>query len=147
MKVILFDNVKGLGRQGDLVNVSEGYFRNLLKPKNLAEEATPAALKRYEKMKKKALEVAELKLQEAKDVAEKMANTKFVIKAKAGESDKLFGAVTSADVAKCLEENGYAVDKKLIDIPNPIKTLGGHHIRVKLHSEVNAEVVITVEKL
>lgn len=147
MKVILFDNIKGLGRQGDLVNVSEGYFRNMLKPKNLAEEATPAALRKYEKMKKKAFEVAELKLQEAKDVAEKMKNSKFVVKAKAGDSDKLFGAVTSADVAKCLEENGYAVDKKLIDIPNAIKTLGGHHVHIKVHSEVTAEVVITVVKI
>lgn len=144
MKVILFDHVKGVGRQGDLVNVSEGYFRNFLKPKNLAEEATPAALKRYEKMQKKAVELAAQKVADAQELADKIKDIQFTVKAKAGSGDKLFGAVTTTDIAKALEDGGFTIDKKAIDTPEAIKTLGLHKAYLKIHTEVTAEITINV---
>lgn len=147
MEVILFDNVKGLGRQGEKVKVSEGYFRNFLLPKKLAEEATPAALKRYEKMQKKAIELAALKLSEAQDFKKTLEEKSFEVKAKAGAGEKLFGAITNADVHKALEENGFSIDKKHIEIPEPIKTLGSHRATLKIHPEVVAEITIKVERI
>jgi len=144
MEVILFDNVKGLGRQGDLVKVSEGYFRNFLKPKNLAEEATPAAMKRYEKMKKKAIELAAQKVADARELEARIKDIEFVVEAKAGSGEKLFGAVTSADIAKVLEAKGFSIDKKAIEIPEPIKTVGLHKAHLKIHTEVTAEITIKV---
>lgn len=146
MEVILFDNVKGLGRQGDKVKVSEGYFRNFLKPKNLAEEATPAALNRYNKMKKKALEMAAQQVAEARELEAKIKGVEFIVPAKAGTGEKLFGAVTSADIAKAMEAQGFNADKKQIDLPEPIKTLGEHKVHLKIHSEVTAEITIKVER-
>jgi len=146
MEVILFDNVKGLGRQGEKVKVSEGYFRNFLKPQNLAEEATPAALKRYEKMKKKALEMAAAKVAEARELEAKIKDIEFVVPGKAGSGDKLFGAITSADIVKAMDAQGYAADKKQIDLPEPIKTLGIHKAHLKIHPEVTAEITIKVER-
>ncbi len=146
MEVILFDNVKGLGRQGDKVKVSEGYYRNFLKPKNLAEEATPAALKRYEKMKKKALEMAAHQVAEAKELEAKIKDVEFVVPAKAGTGEKLFGAVTSADIAKAMEAQGFSADKKQIDLPEPIKSLGIHKAALKIHPEVTAEITVKVER-
>jgi large subunit ribosomal protein L9 len=147
MEVILYDHVKGLGRQGDLVKVSEGYFRNFLKPKKLAEEATPAALKRYETMKKKAVELATQKAGEAKELAARLASVTVTMKAKAGTGDKLFGAVTNADIAKALESQGFIIDKKQIETPEPIKTLGPHEVSLKIHPEVTAKIKLNVERI
>lgn len=146
MEVILFDNVKGLGRQGEKVKVSEGYFRNFLKPKNLAEEATPAALKRYDKMKKKAVEMAALQVAEARELEAKIKDVQFVVPGKAGTGDKLFGAITTADIAKAMEAQGFTADKKQIDLPEPIKSLGEHKAHLKIHPEVVAEITIKVER-
>lgn len=147
MEVILYDHVKGLGRQGDLVKVSDGYFRNYLKPNKLAEEATPAALKRYETMKKKAVELAAQKVGEAKELAGRLANVTINLKAKAGTGDKLFGAVTNADIAKALEAQGFTIDKKQIETNEHIKTLGMHEVTLKIHPEVAAKVKLNVERL
>jgi large subunit ribosomal protein L9 len=144
MEVILFDNVKGLGRQGDLVKVSEGYFRNFLKPQNLAAEATPAALKQYEKMKKKAVELAAAKSADAKELAAKLSAANVTVKAKAGAGDKLFGAVTTQEIAKALEAAGFVVDKKQIETAEPIKSLGEHAVSVKIHSEVSGKFKLKV---
>lgn len=147
MEVILFDNVKGLGRQGDLVKVAEGHYRNFLLPRKLAEEATPEALKRYQNMKKKAVELAAHKTGEAKELAAKLEAKPIVIKAKAGTGEKLFGAVTNQDVATALAAAGFQVDKKQIDIPEPIKSVGEHLATVKIHPEVVGKVKLLVERL
>ncbi len=146
MEVILFDDVKGLGRQGDLVKVSDGHFRNFLKPKNLAEEASPAALQRYEKMKKKVIELAAQKVSEAKELESRLTSVIVKLKAKAGDRDKLFGAVTSQDIVKAMEEHGYTIDKKQIEMPDPIKTLGEHTAKLRIHPEVVASLKLLVEK-
>ncbi len=146
MEVILFADVKGLGRQGDRVKVSEGYFRNFLKPRGLADEATPANIKRFEKMKQKQLELAAAKVAEARDLAKRIENLVVTIKAKAGESDRLFGSVTAADIAETLAQQGYLIDKKNIEIEEPIKKLGTHSITLRLHPEVHAKVRLVVER-
>jgi len=146
MEVILFENVKGLGRQGDKVKVSEGYFRNYLKPRGLAEEATPANLKRFEKMKQKQLELAAEKLSEARELAKRIQDLVVVVKAKAGDSDRLFGSVTAQDIASALEQQGYLIDKKHIELEEPLKKLGDYQVHLRLHPEVKAKVKVVVER-
>jgi large subunit ribosomal protein L9 len=146
MEVILFENVKGLGRQGDKVKVSEGYFRNYLKPRGLAEEATPANLKRFEKMKQKQLELAAEKLSEARELAKRIQDLVVVVKAKAGDSDRLFGSVTAQDIASALEQQGYLIDKKHIELEEPLKKLGNYQVHLRLHPEVKAKVKVVVER-
>ena len=146
MEVILFKDVKGLGRQGDRVKVSEGYFRNFLKPRGLADEATPANIKKYEKVKHKQLELAAAKVAEARDLARRIENLTVTIKAKAGESDRLFGSVTAQEIAEALAQQGYLIDKKNIGIAEPIKKLGEHTVVLKLHTEVRAKVRLIVER-
>ena len=106
MEVILFDTVKGVGIQGEIVKVSEGYFRNFLKPKGLADVATPAVIQRYERSKKKALELAAERAAEAKELARKLADVVVTVKAKAGEGEKLFGSVTTPEIAEALNSQG-----------------------------------------
>ncbi|MCX7626553.1 MAG: 50S ribosomal protein L9 [Candidatus Sumerlaeaceae bacterium] len=146
MEVILFADVKGLGRQGDRVKVSEGYFRNYLKPRGLADEATPANVKRFEKMKQKQLELAAQKVAEARDLAKRIQDLVIVVKAKAGESEKLFGSVGAADIAEALKQQGYLIDKKNIELEEPIKKLGVHTVSLRLHPEVHARVKVKVER-
>ncbi len=146
MEVILFADVKGLGRQGDRVKVSEGYFRNFLKPRGLADEATPANIKRFEKMKQKQLELAAQKVAEARDLAKRIQDLVVTVKAKAGESEKLFGSVGPADIAEALKAQGYLIDKKNIELDEPIKKLGPHEIALRLHPEVRAKVKVVVER-
>jgi large subunit ribosomal protein L9 len=147
MEVILFDDVKGLGRHGEVVKVSEGYFRNFLKPKGLADVATPAARKRYEAMKKKAVQLAAEKLADARDLAKKLADVSVTVKAKAGEGEKLFGSITTQEIADALKAEGYIVDKKQIEHDEHIKTLGPHKVRIRLHTEVHGEFTLQVERL
>src|SRR3569833_146879 len=136
MEVVLFDNVKNLGRQGEIVKVAEGYFRNFLKPQNLADVATPAVMKRYEKMKKKQQELSAQKADEARALAKQLEGLTVTIKSKAGESDKLFGSVTQQDIADALTASGFTVDKKQIETDEPIKTLGEHTASIRIHPEV-----------
>jgi large subunit ribosomal protein L9 len=146
MEVILFENVKGLGYQGDRVKVSEGYFRNFLKPRGLAAEATPANIQRFEKMKQRKLELAAAKAAEAREIAKRIENLTVTIKAKAGESDRLFGSVTTQDVAEALAQAGYTIDRKHIEIDEPIKKLGVHTVTLRLHPEVVSKLKVIVER-
>lgn len=146
MEVILFDNVKGLGRQGDRVKVSEGYFRNFLKPRGLADEATPANIKRFEQMKKKQIELAAAKAAEARQLAQRIQNLVVTIQAKAGESERLFGSITAQDIAEALARQGYQIDKKNIVLDEPIKKLGSYAVGLKLHPEVQTDVKVVVER-
>jgi large subunit ribosomal protein L9 len=146
MDVILFDNVKNLGRQGEIVKVSEGYFRNFLKPKKLAEEATPAAVKRVEQMKKRELELAAEREAEARELAGKLENVTITVKSKAGDSDKLFGSITPQDIADAMKQQGYAVDRKNIILPEPVKKLGSYTIGIRIHPEVEGKVKLLVER-
>ena len=146
MKIILCQTIDRLGRAGDCVNVKEGYARNYLFPKNLAKEATPGNIKSLESLKKKQAIEDENKLKDARALAEKIAALSITISAKAGEEEKLFGAVTSDMVSKALEPEGVSIDKKDIVIDDPIKKLGVYQIGVKLHPEVKATLRIWIVK-
>jgi large subunit ribosomal protein L9 len=147
MEVILFDDVKGLGRQGDVVKVAEGYFRNFIRPKGLGDEATPVNMKRYESMKKKQVELAAERLSEARDLAKKLEAVRVTVKAKAGEGDKLFGSVTQQDIAEALATQGFTVDKRHIEVGEHIKRLGEFPIYIQIHPEVKGQFTLVVERL
>ncbi len=144
MEVILQKDVKKLGNQGDVVNVSDGYARNYLIPKGLAVEATSGKKKQI-KQKERAQERKEnQKTSEAKKMAQKMEAEKFVLSVKAGEKGRLFGSVTTMDIAEAVNKKGYDIDKRKIDLDENIKSLGTHKVSVKIYKDVTASLKIQV---
>ena len=144
MKVILKDDVKSLGHMGEVVNVSDGYARNFLIPKKLAVEAITANIKEFEHHKKIIGDKAAKIKDASKSIADKLAALTVTIKAKAGEEDKLFGSVTSMDIAQALAAEGFDIDKKKIQIDEPIKRVGEYAVQVRLHADVAATVNVHV---
>ena len=152
MKVILTDEIRGLGTRGDIVTVKDGYARNFLIPKNLAREATPGNLKSIEQEKKKWALLAKEEQGAAEKAAQAVQGMKIVVQKRTGENGQLFGSVTANEIADALEAKGVHVEKRRIELAHPIKSLGVHEVDVRLHREVTAhlqvEVVpIGVEKL
>ncbi|NLN07505.1 MAG: 50S ribosomal protein L9 [Firmicutes bacterium] len=145
MKVILLSDVKALGKKGDIKDVAEGYARNYLLPKGLAMEATDGRLKEYQRKKQQDMEKAAQKLAAAKKTAEKMAGLQIEMPVRVGEGGRLFGSVTSADLAAALQEKGFTVDKRKLELPETIKSTGVYPVRVKLHPEVEVtlELIVT----
>ncbi len=144
MKVFLKEEVKNLGKIGDVVNVSEGYARNFLLPKKFAVEANPKNLKEFEHNKRIIQERAAKINDASKATADKLSALTLKIRAKAGEEEKLFGSVTTMDIAEAFKAEGFEVDKKKILLTEPIKRLGEYTVEVKIHSEVNATVKVQV---
>ncbi|MBR2472002.1 MAG: 50S ribosomal protein L9 [Clostridia bacterium] len=146
MKVILNQDVKGQGKKGDMINVSDGYARNFLLPKGLATEATKSAIN---EMKGKADAKAyreEKELEAAKELAAKIESVSVVIESKSGDNGKLFGSITSGDVADALKMQGHiVVDKKKIVLHDPIKSVGEYSLPVKVHAGVSATLKVTVK--
>ncbi len=144
MKVILTEEIRGLGTRGDVVNVKEGYARNYLLPKNLAREATPGNLKSVEQERKKWALLAS----QEKDVAQKAATSvqgmKITVQKRVGENGQLFGSVTANEIADALEAKGIDVDKRRIELAHAIKSLGVHDVDVRLHREVTAHIQVEV---
>lgn len=139
MKVILLQDVKGSGKAGDVVKVSDGYARNLLIPKGFAIEANDKNMKALKK--KKAEEEAQYQADKAAalEVKVQIEAKEFVIKTKGGENGKLFGSITSADIAEAVkEQSGADIDKKKIQLDSPIKQVGDFEVPVKLFHEVSA---------
>ncbi len=146
MKVILVEDVEKLGVLGDVVEVARGYARNYLFPRALAIEANDTNMKALEVRKRKR-EKQEAKLrEEMKEAAEKINGLSPTIVMQAGEEDKLFGTVTTEQVAEAFSLEGITLDKKQIEIPEPIKKLGVYQINVKLHPEITASPKIWVVK-
>jgi large subunit ribosomal protein L9 len=147
MQVILEKDFDELGLEGDLVNVADGYARNFLIPKQIALKATPGNLKSFE-LKKKKIEVKRLR---AKEEAEKLAATlegvNLVFNQKAGDEGKLYGSVTSMDIAAALEKKGIVIDRKKIVIEKPIKSLGEYNILIKVYPTVTSTVKVEVRSL
>ena len=144
MKVFLKEDVKNLGKMGDVVNVAEGYARNFLLPKKFAVEANTKNLKEFEHNKRLIQEKA-VKIKDAsKALAERLSALTLKIKAKAGEEEKLFGSVTTMDISEAFKAEGFEVDKKKIVLGEPIKRLGEYTVEVKVHSDVNATVKVQV---
>ena len=146
MKVILTKEIDRLGKAGDCVNVKDGFARNYLFPKNMAKEATPGNIKTLESLKKKQALEDTNKLNEAKALADKIQNLSITISAKAGEEEKLFGAVTTEMISKALEAEGISIDKKDIVVDEPIKKLGVYQVGVKVHPELKASLRIWIVK-
>ncbi|HEY8341856.1 MAG TPA: 50S ribosomal protein L9 [Calditerricola sp.] len=144
MKVIFLKDVKGQGKKGEVKNVSDGYARNYLIPRGLAVEATESNLKTLEAQKRSEAKRKAQELAEAKALAEKLEKTTVTIAAKAGEGGRLFGAVTSKQIAEALAKQNLAVDKKKILLDEPIRALGTWRVPVKLHPDVTAHLVVTV---
>ena len=145
MKVVLLDDVKSLGKKGDVVEVSEGYARNFLISKKHAVEATTANLNTLKLQKANKERIEAENLAAAQELAAKLATCKVVVKIKAGENGKTFGSVTGKEIAQALSEQfGLEIDKKKIVLPEPIKTFGEQEVNVKLHKDVAASVKLSV---
>jgi large subunit ribosomal protein L9 len=145
MEVILREDVKDLGKAGALVRVKPGYARNYLLPRGLAYEATDGNKRRIEnEQRARSVRLAAEKV-DAAALAAKLSAVRLTLRAKAGEGDKLFGSITTADLAEALAKAGFSIDKRKIDLDHPLKTLGNHSVPVRLHPEVPAEFSVTVE--
>lgn len=148
MKVILLQDVKNVGKKGQIINAKDGYANNFLFPKNLAIEATDANLKNLEHTKKKKEEKENEIFQEAKILEQELLEKTIVIKSKTGESGKLFGSITTKEISDLLEEeHGISIDKKKFELDETIKSVGQYFVKIKLHPSVNAKLkVIVTEK-
>ncbi len=146
MKVILIEDVKSMGSMGDILDVKDGYARNFLFPKNLARLALDSNLKIIDDIKKKKALNAAKEKKRAEALKEKISTLSCTIPVEAGEDDKLFGSVTSHDISLAFESEGISIDKRQINLEEPIKKLGVYNISIKLHPEVTAEVKVWVVK-
>lgn len=147
MKIILLEDVKSLGKAGDIVEVSNGYARNMLLPKKLGVEASTKNLNDLKLKKAHEEKVAAENLAQAKELGEKIENARIEIPIKAGENGKVFGSVSSKEIAEAVKDQlGVELDKKKILLSSPIKELGDHTIQVKLHPKVTAGIVVSVIK-
>ena len=145
MKLILREDVENLGKGGDLVDVKPGYGRNFLLPRGLAVVANPKNVRELEHQKSVASAKAAKLKASAQAVAKRLAETPVVLKRKAGEQDKLFGSVTAIDIAEALAARGLQLDRRSIDLAEPIKTVGDFEVPVKLHHEVVGKAKVKVE--
>jgi large subunit ribosomal protein L9 len=146
MKVILAQDVRSLGKVGDLVKVSDGYARNFLIPRRLAMMATEKRVKEFKHLQGVAEAKKKKAVAGAKKIAEKISGFTVTVKSQAGENDKLFGSVTNADIARELEKAGFKVERRDITIEEPIKVLGQYRVKVRITTGVDAEVKVNVER-
>lgn len=145
MKLILREDVEHLGKGGDLVDVKTGYGRNFLLPRGLAVAANPKNVKELEHQKSVASAKAAKLKASAQAVAKRLAETPVTLKRKVGEQNKLYGSVTTLDIAEALAARGLQLDRRSIDLSEPLKTLGEFEVPVKLHSEVVGKAKVKIE--
>jgi large subunit ribosomal protein L9 len=146
MKVILREDVQGVGNIGDVLEVAPGYARNYLLPRSKAVEATGRNLKSVDHAKRVIADKAKKEKAEVEEYAKKVSAAAVTITVQVGKDDKLFGSVTTKDIAEALAAQGIEVDKRKIHLDHPIKELGTVPVSVKLHSQVTATVNVTVTK-
>lgn len=145
MKVILLKEVKGLGKAGELVKTSDGHARNLLIPKGLAKEATDANVRELEKQKAMAAEKKQSEQEEARELAKRLAEVRVKIVTKTGEGGRLFGSITTKDIADALQaQEGIELDKKKFVLDSPIKHTGEFQVEIKLYAEIAARLLVEV---
>jgi large subunit ribosomal protein L9 len=145
VEVILKTKIEGLGSEADIVSVKPGYARNFLLPKDFAAPATQATKRQVEELKRKRAEREAAELNQAQELSGKLGKLKLVFVLEAGEGqEKSFGSVTNQDIANKLKEAGYDIDRKKIDLPKPIKDTGEHEVTVKLGSDIQAKLNVTV---
>lgn len=146
MEIILREDVQHLGRAGEVVKVKDGYARNYLLPKGLAYAATEGNRKRVTFEADRLSRLRETEKQAAEGEAAKLAGVSLTFPMKVGEEDKLYGSVTASDIQRRLEEQGIHVDKRKVDLPEPIRSLGEFRVGIKLHAEVRPELTVVVVK-
>ena len=147
MKVILLEDVKSLGKKGQIVNVSDGYARNLLLPKKLGVEATPKNLNDLKLQKANQAKVAQEQLDAAKAFAEVLSSKEILLSIKVGEGGKTFGSISSKEIAEAAKAQlGYELDKKKLQLSAPIKELGTTMVPIKLHPKVTGELKVVVKE-
>ena len=144
MKVILRSDVENLGRLGDLVEVKAGYGRNFLLPQGLAMAATPSNLKVFELERRKLQAKVEALRSEASNLADKLTSAAVRIAMRVGENDKLYGSVTSPQIADALAAQGIEIERRRILLDAPIRSVGEHTVRVRLHADVVANLVVSI---
>jgi len=144
MKVILIENLPSLGKAGDVVTVAPGYGRNFLIPKSVALEATPANIRLLERQKQDFLQKAGQEKHKAQALAAQIEALSYALPRPVGENEKLFGSVNTLDLQKVLADKGFSIDRRKIQLPTPIKSLGTFTIPVKLHPEVTAQLKFEV---
>ena len=146
MEVILLEDVKTLGKKGDLIKVNDGYARNFIIPKKLGVEATPKNLNDLKLQKAAEAKREKEILEEAKAVAASLGEKSIVLKIKAGEGGRTFGSVSTKEIAQAIKAQlGLEVDKKKLVLPEPLKNIGSYTVPVKLHPKVTAELKVRVD--
>lgn len=146
MEVILRDDVPKLGRSGQVVKVKDGYARNYLMPQGLAYPATEGYKRRLEAERRHRKALIEMAREEADQLAATLSALTLEFSAKTGDGDRLFGSITSADIADRLREQGHTLDKRIIELSEPIKMIGEHRVAIRLHPDVRPEILVRVEK-
>jgi len=146
MKIVLLSDVEKLGSTGDVVTVKNGYARNYLIPIGMALKADIRNMRMLEAQRRVAESKILRELKTHKSIATRLTKTELVTKLRVGEEDRVFGAVTSANIADMLTEKGIEIDRRIIDLPEPIKALGAYNIPIKLHADVTAFVKVRVER-
>jgi large subunit ribosomal protein L9 len=144
MKVIFLQDVKGQGKKGEIKEVSEGYARNFLLPKGVVQLATEGAKKTLNQQAASVQKKKDNEKKEAQELAVRLNELKIVIKAKAGEGGRLFGAITSKQIAEALEQQGIVIDKRKIELDDPIRVLGVTKVAVKLYPDVKGTLSVQV---
>lgn len=146
MEVILRQAVENLGNPGDVVKVSNGYARNYLLPRGIAFEATPGNLKRIAQEKERLQAAENERRAAAQALAEKLEQVSLTFSARVGEEGKLFGSVTASDIVHQLETQGFEIEKRQVDLHEPLKALGVFRVPIRLHAEVKPEIKVWVIK-
>lgn len=145
MEVILLEDVKALGKKGQVVKINDGYARNYILPKNLGMEATTKNLNDLRLQKANESKIAAEHLAQAKELADKISKGSITLSIKAGEGGKAFGSVSSKEISGAIKSQlGYDIDKKKLILPEPLKTFGSHEVSIKLHKEVTAKLTVKV---
>jgi large subunit ribosomal protein L9 len=146
MQIILQEDVDKLGARGEVVEVAEGYARNFLLPHKLALPASAGNLKRLEKIRATLAKLTANEREQAQKLADSISTVQITLVRKAGDNDQLFGSVTTADLADALSAQGYSVDKRRIQLVEPIKLIGEYQVSAKLYTDVTAQFKVVVTK-
>ena len=146
MEIILREDVQHLGKAGEVVKVKDGYARNYLLPQGLAYTATEANKKRITFEADRIAKQRAAEKAAAETEAARLVDVRLTFTAKVGEEEKLYGSVTASDIQRQLEERGFHVDKRKVDLPEPIRELGEFRVGIKIHPEVRPEILVTVVK-
>ena len=146
MQIILQEDIDKLGHRGDVVTVKPGYARNYLLPRSLAIEATPGNMNALERIRTSLAKKTATELEAAKKQAELLTGVSLNFKRKTGENDQMFGSVTTGDIAEGLSAQGFKIDKRQVQLADPIKTIGEHDVTIKVFRDVVAHIRAIVEK-